>query len=133
MTTQTAEPRIAKALQKRILQFYDHFNRGDFGWCYRAIDPVIREKEQAIPLAKYALSLGRFLDWYGGVKDPQFKSLRLHLQEPNLLHNNRDFALGQLAWEDQFGQTHTFTEHWVRGRFGLWYTCAVGLVTPGAS
>lgn len=130
MTTQTRDARIAAALRKRIQQFYEHLNRGEFDWCYQALDPCLRDKPSSVTSYQYASSLERFRRWCGAVNVRQIDPIQLHLNEPNRLYNDRDFALVEVVWEDRTGRRHTFQERWVRDRRGRWYTRSTGLVTP---
>jgi hypothetical protein len=133
MTTQTRDARIAAALRKKIEQFYEHLNRGDGDWCYHALDPHLRRAPASVTLYQYASSLERFRSWCGAVKVCQIDPIQLHLNEPNRLYEDRDFALVEVPWEDQHGQRHTFRERWVRDRRGRWYTRCTGWVTPEKS
>ena len=132
MTARAASSRITSALQKKIQRFYEHLNRGDFAWCYLALDPRLRESPNSVTMYQYVNSLQRFLDRYGTVKVRQIDPVTLHLDEPNRLYNNRDFALALVAWEDERGEAHRFRERWVRDRRGWWYSRNTGLITPEA-
>jgi hypothetical protein len=130
MTTRTLDSRIAAALRRKIRLFYDHLNRSEFEWCYRAIDPRLRESPASVTLYQYITSLQRFLKWCGKVQVREIVDLQLHLNEHNRLYNDRDFALAELVWEDQAGAAHSFKERWVRNNGGRWYTRCTSLVTP---
>ena len=116
------------SLEKRIRQFYGLLNERKFAECYRMIDPVVRDKPSSVTLYQYENSLRAFLDHYRQIR-VQAIQLDLHLGEPSKLYNDRDFAVGQTSWEDEFGEKHQFQERWVRdGR--SWYTRSTGLVAP---
>jgi hypothetical protein len=61
--------------------------------------------------------------------DPDVETgVDLHLREPSVLYEDRDFATGKTIWEDKSGGRHSFLERWVRdGR--TWYTRSSGFVT----
>lgn len=130
MTTKIIQHRQATALRKRIKRFYEHLNYEDGDKCYRAIDPRIRKKPTSVTLFQYLSSLKRFLGWSGGVLVHRIEPIRLHLNERNRLYENRDFALAEVHWEDQYGHMHTFREKWVREPNGRWYTRSTGFVVP---
>jgi len=130
MTVQTADIRIASTLRKKVRQFYEYLNRGELEWCYHALDPCLRATPSAVTQYQYACSLKRFLDEYGRIHVVQIDPIQLHLNEPNRLYNNRDFAMVEVIWEDRLAQRHSFKERWVRDRRGRWYTRSTGLVTP---
>jgi hypothetical protein len=118
----------AAALAKRIRHFYSLLDERKFAECYRMIDPIIRDKPSSVTLFQYQNSLRAFLDYYRQVRVRGIQ-LNLHLDEPSKLYNDRDFAVGQTTWEDEFGEEHQFQERWVReGR--SWYTRSTGLVAP---
>jgi hypothetical protein len=130
--TRTADTRIVATLRKRIRQFYEHLNREQFEKCYATIDPTLREAPTSVTLYQYVTSLERFRKWCGRVDICQIAPIQLHLNEPNRLYHNRDFALLDVVWEDQSGQRRSFTERWVRDGRGRWYTRSTGFVSPGA-
>jgi hypothetical protein len=129
MTTRT-ENRQA-SLKRRIRQFYNLLNQGDFERCRQLIDPRIRLKRDSVTLFQYQNSLHQFLDRFGSIKVLEI-SIDLHLNEPSQLYEGRDFAVGKTTWADEAGEGHIFSERWVRdGR--AWYTRSTGFVTPAAS
>jgi hypothetical protein len=93
MTLQASSRRIASALRRRIQRFYDHLNRRDFEWCYLAIDPTLRESPASVTPYQYMESLNRFLNRHGMVRIIAIEPIALHLNEPNRLYNDRDFAM----------------------------------------
>jgi hypothetical protein len=128
MNTRT-ETRQA-SLKRRIRQFYNLLNQGDFARCRQMIDPRIRLKRDSVTLFQYGNSLRQFLDHFGSVKVREI-SINLHLNEPSQLYEGRDFAVGKTTWVDRSGGQHVFSERWVRdGR--AWYTRSTGFMTPVA-
>jgi hypothetical protein len=126
MTTKT--DRIQASLKKRIRQFYELLNAGDFARCHQMIDPRVRAKPSSVTLLQYENALRDFLVAVGQV-DVARIDLDLHLNEPSKLYEDRDFAVGQTAWDDDQGESHVFQERWVReGR--TWFTRATGLLAP---
>jgi hypothetical protein len=116
------------ALQKRIQQFYELLNEGQSARCYQMIDPKIRSKASSITLFQYENALRDFSAATGPIEIESI-DICLHLNEPSILYENRDFAVGQTKWKGQDGQHRTFSERWVRdGR--TWYTRATGFVVP---
>src|SRR5438132_12137689 len=104
MTTRVANGRVLAALRRKILLFYDHLNRGEFEWCFRAMDPRIREKPTSVTLYQYINSLKRFLDRYGVIRVlPTETEIELHVDQPSRLYQNRDFAVGVVTRDDQAG------------------------------
>jgi hypothetical protein len=126
MKTRTAGSQVT--LKRRIKKFYDLLNASDVGACFEMIDPRIREKHTSVTLLQYANSVKDFLSAVR-VIEVQKIDLELHVDEPNQLYGDRDFAVGQTHWTDRRGNAHTFTERWVRdGR--SWYTRCTGFVAP---
>jgi hypothetical protein len=99
-------------------------------WCYHVLDPDLRAAASAVTPYQYVSSLKRFLALYGRIDVLEIDAIKLHLNEPNRLYNDRDFASVELTWQDRFGHCHTFRERWVRDRRGRWYTRSTGLVAP---
>src|SRR5690242_19905780 len=129
MTTQ-AKNRSA-ALKRRIQRFYSLLNEEKFVRCFGMIDPRVRINPASVTPYQYENSLRQFLDHYGRIRVMEVR-VDLHLNEPSKLYEERDFAVGQTIWKDQFGQQHIFSERWVReGR--SWYTRSTGLVSPAIS
>src|SRR5258708_26120783 len=91
MTTRT-ENRQA-SLKRRIRQFYNLLNQGDFERCRQMIDPRVRLKRDSVTLFQYENSLRQFLDHFGSVKVLEI-GIALHLNEPSQLYEGRDFAVG---------------------------------------
>jgi hypothetical protein len=117
-------------LERRVGQFYDLVSRKEFEKCYAMIDPQVRENPGSVTLLQYQRSLESFLNYFGKV-DVQRLRLDLHLDEPNRLYADRDFAVGETVWTDEAGEEHIFSERWVRdGR--SWYTRSTGFLTPSA-
>jgi hypothetical protein len=128
MTTKTRTQRAL--LERRVREFYDRVTRREFERCYAMLDPSVRANPASVTLLQYQKSLESFLNYFGTV-DVQNDSLELHLDEPNGLYGDGDFAVGQLVWRDQAGEEHVFQERWVRvGRH--WYTRSTGFLTPSA-
>jgi hypothetical protein len=130
MKTSIAAPGLMAALRRRIKQFYDRLNRHEFEKCWEMLDPQIRADSQAITVYQYIACLERFLAWCEAVTIRTIEPVRLNINEPNRLYNDRDFAIVQMLWEDHRGQEHVFKERWVRDRRGWWYTRSTGLVVP---
>jgi hypothetical protein len=130
MTPKTAETRLAASLRRRIRQFYEHLNGGEFEKCYQMLDPTLRAIPSSVTRYQYVSSLERFRQWCGAVTICAIDPLQLHLNEQTRQYGNRDFALVGVIWEDQADQRRTFKERWVRGERGRWYTRSTGLVTP---
>jgi hypothetical protein len=130
MKTPETINRVEAALRRRVRAFYEHLNRGDSEWCYRAIDPTLRASPSSVTLHQYATALDRFLTWCGTVRVRQIGPIVLHLDEPNRLYQDRDFAVIPVVWEDHVGQEHVFRERWVRERNGRWFTRSTGFLTP---
>src|SRR5713226_2318203 len=122
--------RAATALKKRIQEYYRRLNARDFQWCYRAIDPAIRDQATSVTFLQFASSLARFLDYCGSVSvRPNGIAIQLHQDEPNSLYENRDFAVVRVLWHDSTGDWRHFHDRWVQnGR--SWYSRTTGLVTP---
>jgi hypothetical protein len=134
MTTRTAkrkQPEASQAsLKRRIRQFYDSLNRGDFARCFHMIDPRVRNQPSSVTLLQYENSLRQFLEKHGSIRIEEL-DLVLHLNEPSKLYEGRDFALGKTAWVEETGERHLFAERWVReGR--TWYTRSTGFIVTGA-
>ena len=116
------------SLRRRIRQFYKLLNEREFERCHEMIDPHVRCNPNSVTLLQYSAACRDFLDRVGCVKLVELR-VDLHLQEPSVLYEDRDFAMGNMAWEDQSGQQHKFSERWVRdGR--TWFTRSTGFVTP---
>jgi hypothetical protein len=131
MNTQTSTFRSqTNALEKRIRQFYQLLNEENFGKCFRHVDPVVRGESSSVTEYQYENSLRRFLAFCGYSRVVRV-ALQLHIGERNVLYANRDFAVGQTTWADEFGVEHVFQERWVRNG-QRWYTRSTGLVTPAA-
>jgi hypothetical protein len=129
MSTRTENRQTS--LKRRIRQFYNLLNRGDFARCRQMIDPRVRLKRDAVTLLQYEGSLRQFLDHFGSVKVLEIR-IDLHLNEPSQLYEGRDFAVGKTTWLDGAGGQHVFSERWVRdGR--VWYTRSTGFMTPTGS
>ena len=73
--------------------------------------------------------VNRFLDRHGTVRIIAIEPISLHLNEPNRLYNDRDFATALVAWQGDHGEAHKFRERWVRDRRGWWYSRCTGLIT----
>jgi hypothetical protein len=116
------------ALEKRIRQFYELLDEQNFGKCFRHIDPAVRGESFSVTEYQYENSLRQFLTCYGHIRVIGI-TLQLHIGEPSELYANRDFAVGQTTWADEFGVEHVFQERWVRDG-QRWYTRSTGLVTP---
>jgi hypothetical protein len=126
MSTRTENRHVS--LKRRIQQFYNRLNQGDFSRCRLMIDPRAQLKRDAVTQLQYENSLRQFLDHFGSVKVLEIR-IDLHLNEPSRLYEGRDFAVGKTTWEDQAGGQHVFSERWVRdGR--VWYTRSTGFMTP---
>jgi hypothetical protein len=129
MSTQTSTVRRqTDALEKRIREFYALVNNEIFGKCFRHIDPVIRDDVFAVREYQYENSLRELLACCGYIRVVGV-TLELHIGEPSELYANRDFAVGQTAWADEFGVEHMFQERWVRNG-QRWYTRSTGFVIP---
>ena|SRR5229473_4556508 len=128
----TKTVRATTALKNRIQEYYRRLNARDFQWCYRAIDPAIRNQATSVTFLQFASSLARFLDHYGSVGvRPNAIDIQLHQNEPNSLYENRDFAVVRVLWHDSTGGLRHFQDRWVRnGR--SWYSRTTGLVTHDA-
>jgi hypothetical protein len=118
------------SLRRRIRQFYELLNEGDFVHCHQMIDPRIRQKPESVTLLQYENSLHKFFKSIGKIKVVRV-DVDLHLNEPSQLYEQRDFAVGQTCWRDKRGEEHIFNERWVReGR--IWYTRSTGFLWPTA-
>jgi hypothetical protein len=128
----TKTVRATTALKNRIQEYYRRLNARDFQWCYRAIDPAIRNQATSVTFLQFASSLARFLDNYSSVGvRPNGIDIQLHQNEPNSLYENRDFAVVRVLWHDGTGGLRHFHDRWVRnGR--SWYSRTTGLVTHEA-
>ena len=116
------------SLKRRIRQFYNLLNQGDFERCHQMIDPRVRHKPSSVTLFQYENALRQFLDTIGRVKILEV-GVDLHLNEPSELSEGRNFAVGKTTWANQPGAQHVFLERWVwENRF--WYTRSTGFVTP---
>jgi len=131
MKTASSNPRILAGLRRRVKQFYDRLNRGEFDKCYNAIDPDIRTTPTAITLGQYLASAERFMAWCGQVRIRDLQVTDFRIGETTVQYHDRGFALLKLVWEDDHGGQHTFKERWVRDRRGWWYTRCTGFVVPG--
>ena len=116
------------SLKRRIRQFYNLLNQGDFKRCHQMIDPRIRCKPSSVTLLQYENSLRAFLDHFGFVKVVEI-TIELHAKEPSKLYEERDFAVGKTTWIDEAGEEHTFLERWVREQ-RAWYTRSTGFIAP---
>jgi hypothetical protein len=119
------------SLKRRIQRFYELLNQHDFDGCYRMIDPRIRLKPTSVTLFQYQNALRQFLDQFGSVKILTI-TIDLHHNEPSVLYEGRDFAVGKTTWSDETGERHVFSERWVReGR--AWHTRSTGFVAPATA
>jgi len=126
----TKTVRATTALKNRIQEYYRRLNARDFQWCYRALDPAIREQATSVTFLQFASSLARFLNYCGSVRVGRI-AIQLHQDEPNSLYENRDFAVVKVVWHDSTGAMRHFHDRWVRkGR--SWYSRTTGLVTHDA-
>ena len=126
MTTKQAAQSIF--LERRVRRFYDLASRRETEKCYAMIDPLVRTDSRSVTLLQYQHSLESFVNYFGPLEVRRVH-LELHLDEPNRLYGDRDFAVGQTVWVDQAGEEHVFQERWVReGR--TWYTRSTGFLTP---
>jgi hypothetical protein len=126
MTTKLATKQFS--LKRRIRQFYELLNQLDVKRCFQMIDPRIRRMPTAVTFFQYENSLAQFLESHGSMTIHEV-DIKLHLGEPSTLYENRDFALGKVAWQNEAGELHFFLERWVReGR--AWYTRSTGFVAP---
>lgn len=115
------------SLNRRIRHYYKLLNERKFDRCHEMIDPRVRCRPESVTLLHYVNAAAEFLDQCGGLRLIQLQ-VDLHLQEPNVLYEGRDFAIGKSICEDASQQRHTFVERWVReGR--SWYTRSTGFVT----
>lgn len=122
------DPTDSSSLKRRIHQYYKLLNERDFERCHEMIDPRVRRQPESVTLLHYADSAAEFLEKCGGLRIVQ-SDIDLHLQEPSVLYEGRDFAVGKSVCEDAHHQRHVFAERWVReGR--SWYTRSTGFVTP---
>ena len=116
------------SLKRRIRQFYNLLNQGDFKRCYQMIDSLIRLNPASVTLFQYENALRQFLDNFGSVNILEI-NIRLHLNEPSQLYEGRDFAVGRTTWEDERGKPNVFSERWVLHN-RVWYTRSTGFVVP---
>jgi len=124
MTTKTDSQLVS--LKRRIRQFYELLNKQDHASCHQMIDPRVRQKSSSVTLLQYEHSIREFLAAVGEI-DIERIELDLHIDEPNELYEDRDFATGQTWWTDGKGEQHLFSERWVReGR--VWYTRNTGFI-----
>ena len=118
------------SLRRRVRQFYKLLNQGEFERCHEMIDPRVRSNPNSVTLLQYSTACRDFLDRIGFIKLVELR-VDLHIQEPSILYEDRDFATGKAIWEDRSGERHTFAERWVRdGR--TWFTRSTGFVAPAA-
>jgi hypothetical protein len=123
--SQTAQ----SSLKRRMRQFYNLLNEREFAKCHEMIDPRVRHRPESVTLLHYSHAAAEFLDQCGAISVVD-SSVVLHLNEPNKLYQDRDFAIGKTMWRDDRGVTHVFAERWVRdGR--SWYTRSTGFITAG--
>src|SRR5258708_2365886 len=99
---------LADSLKRRIEQYYDLLNRGQFERCYGMIDPQVREDSTAVTMLQYSNSLRRFRDHFGCVEALEI-AVSVHHNEPSKLYGDRDFALGRTTWLDRSGEEHVFS------------------------
>lgn len=129
LAMKTKSETMRSSLKRRIHQFYKLLNERNFERCHEMIDPRVRRRPESVTLLHYADAAAEFLDQCGGLKFVQL-DIELHLREPSVLYEGRDFAVGKSIYEDARHQRHVFAERWVRdGR--SWYTRSTGFVTPG--
>ncbi len=131
MKTSITAPQLLAALRRRIKQFYSRVDQRLFEKCWEMVDPHIRAEARSITQCQYTAALERFVTWCGAVRICTIEPVHIHVNEPSRLYENRDFATVRVTWEDSRGEVHIFTERWVRGRRGWWYTRSSGLVVPG--
>lgn len=124
-TTQSSKESI---LKRRIREFYDLLNQGQFPGCFQMIDPRIRHNPNSVTLFQYENSLREFLNVIGLVLIDN-TSIEIHTDEPSEIYAGRDFALGKTTWDDERGQKHVFSERWVL-EGGAWYTRSTGFLVP---
>lgn len=114
------------ALKRRIRRLYERLNANDFAGCHQMIDPRVRDQPTSVTLLQYENAARDFLAKTGGVKVMKVE-ITLHIAEPSKLYEDRDFAVGQTCWQDEYGQEHMFNERWVReGR--TWFTRCTGFL-----
>ncbi len=124
----TTEARRTDAMNRRVRQFFDPLNQGDFERCYRMVDPDLRVGPDAVTLRDFEESWRQFHHYFGRVRVRDV-DVMLRLGEPKAVYHGRDFATGKTTWEDEWGGQHVFDERWVReGR--SWFTRGVGVVSP---
>jgi hypothetical protein len=112
-------------LSRRILSFYDSFNRKDWEACFDLLDPKLRE-ERVKPEA-YVASLSSFFDEYGPVAIESIERLQPYMHVKGNQYDDRPFAFGVIRWQDRKHRHHVFRERWVKWR-ATWYTRKIGLV-----
>lgn len=118
---------IHSSLNRRIHQYYKLLNERNFERCHEMIDPRVRRRPESVTLLQFANAATEFLDQCGGLRCVG-ADVELHLQEPNVLYEGRDFAIGKSICEDIRHEKYVFAERWVReGR--SWYTRSTGFVT----
>src|SRR5688572_24165498 len=103
LTTQTAEARFAAALVRRVQKFYELLNSEEFEKCFLMIDPALRDDPASITQLRYAASLKSFREWSGEITIREIRPLKININQPNRLYENRDFALAEVHWDDERG------------------------------
>lgn len=97
------DPTDFSSLKRRIHQYYKLLNERDFERCHEMIDPRVRRQPESVTLLHYADSAAEFLEKCGGLRIVQ-SDIDLHLQEPSVLYEGRDFAVGKSVCEDAHHQ-----------------------------
>jgi len=131
MAMKTKKETTQSSLKRRIRHFYDLLNRRDFARCHQMIDPRVRLKPSSVTLFQYENALSEFLEQVGSISVLEI-SIDLHLNEPSVLYEKRDFAVGRTTWLDDAGEQHVFSERWVREGRG-WYTRSTGFVVSATT
>jgi len=124
MTSKTATSQFS--VKRRIRQLYDRINQRDFKRCFQMIDPQIRQVPTSITFYQYESAVAQYLEIHGSITITEV-DVKLHIDEPSTLYQDRDFALGKTTWLNEAGEVQYFLERWVReGR--AWYTRSTGFV-----
>ena len=113
------------SLGRRIRNFYQHFNQGDWERCYQYVDPRLRTAGK-VSEAHYVESLAAFKKRYGAIQIWYVRT-SLHLDPSGNKHDDRPFAYAYVFWQDDHKGFHVFRERWVQAS-GRWYTRVAGLV-----
>src|SRR5687767_8838640 len=85
------------ALRRRVMKWYEQFNRGHWNDCFALVDPRLSGANK-VSSAAYAESLLRFKQRYGAI-NPWHVRISMHL-DGRPVTDPRPFAYVYVVWQD---------------------------------